>query len=649
MMARKRKKNMIDTAAGEAVRALADAAVAVAKLRNDIPDRELIDGITKDGSTRGDGLVVLNDLLDKLALSGRVYAQHDDVMITNEANTKFKLLAVDGRAEQKAGAALMNIVAGVQYRPNPSTGEIESWEFRIPDSICDQLFAMDRCMVNLPAVTTYATHSVFDADFRLHGPGYHADQKILVQGLDVHPNVAALHSVPRSAARTVPEAVDRLPHHLRRLLKDFDWAGPVDLTNTLGTLLMGLLMNHFVEDGHPAIFIRGNQPSIGKSLLAKAIGMIFDGRRVAAIKKSGDEEFDKLMCAMLKKRRRMVFLDNLRNQLDSERIEQMITSPTLLIRILGTNDFGEWPNDVLFVLTSNNLVAGRDLVSRNLVIDLYTEGDPKKRQAARKASKPLAYAALHRAEILGELAAMVLRWVDAGQPDGDLNTRFDRVSQVVGGILDVNGFPGFASNAEAAAVEMDDELQRVLELAEEIVAGKHGAEVMVQRGADASKAGHVASQWVAVFERLGLIDVRQQQDATAKSKSSRVGKLFSSYIDRRLTVDSGSQRHSVTIRKRSGSSGNKTFYFAEVEVIEDAAGGQAEGEAQHQAAAAAACSAAEVTAGVADAYTPTASAVHPAAGRDETSTPAAGSPKGWLRAAAAAANATAPTELNNDQ
>ena len=83
-------------------------------------------------------------------------------------------------------------------------------------------------------------------------------------------------------------------------------------------------------------------------------------------------------------------------------------------------------------------------------------------------------------------------------------------------------------------------------------------------------------------------------------------------------------------------------------MIEDGAGGQAEGDAQHQAAAAA-CSAAEVTAGMADAYTPTASAVHPAAGRDETSTPAAGSPKGWLRAAAAAANATAPTELNNDQ
>ena len=97
----------------------------------------------------------------------------------------------------------------------------------------------------------------------------------------------AAHTVVPSTAR-VAEAVDRLPPHLRRLLKDFDWAGVVDLTNAIGTLLMGLLMNHFVEDGHPMVVIRGNQPSIGKSLLAKAIGMVFDGRRVAAIKKSGD-------------------------------------------------------------------------------------------------------------------------------------------------------------------------------------------------------------------------------------------------------------------------------------------------------------------------------------------------------------------------
>jgi hypothetical protein len=645
-MARKRKKDMIDTAAGETVRAFNDAAVAVAKLRNDLPDRELIDGITKDGSTRGDGLVVLNDLLDKLALSGRVYAHHDDVMLTNEANTKFKLLAVDGRAEQKAGSLLMNIVAGVQYKPNPGTGEIESWEFRLPDSICDQLFAMDRCMVKLPAVTTYATHSVFDADFQLHGPGYHEEQKILVQGLDIHPHIAVLQCETRSAARTVTEAVDRLPPYLRRLLKDFDWAGPVDLTNATGSLLMGLLMNHFVQDGHPMVVIRGNQPSIGKSLLAKAIGVVFDGRLVAAIKKSGDEEFDKLLCAMLKKRRRMIFLDNLRDRLDSERIEQIVTSPTIMVRILGVNDFGEWPNDVLFVLTSNNLVAGRDLVSRNLTIDLFTEGDPRKRQAARKASKPLAYAAEHRAEILGELAGMVLRWVDAGQPDGEVNTRFDRVSQVIGGILDVNGFPGFASNAEAAAIEMDDDLQRMLELAAEIVAGKHGAETVIKPGEDSSKAGRVAGDWVKAFEQLHLIDLKQCPDATDKAKTVMAGKVFSRYVDCTLNVEVGGREFAVTIRKREGRSGNKKFYFAEVEPVV--------GDVEHQAAAsAAACTADEdrgnSTSGSADAGPAPASPVQPAVGRADALHSPLGARKGWLHAAEAAANPTAPSKPSTNQ
>lgn len=562
----KKKTNMIDTAAGEAVRAFASAATAVAKLRNDIPDRVLMNNIAKSGETRGDGRVVLHELLDHLAQSGQVYAHQDDVLLTDGRNTTFKLLAVDGRAEQKAGAKLANIVAGVRYAPNQKTGEVEQWQFRLPESICDELFAMDRCTERLPIVDVYATHSVFDDNFRLRGPGYHADERILVQGLNLQPNVAALPVVAPHAARTVADAIDRLPTHLRRVLKDFDWAGVVDLTNAVGSLLMGLLMNHFIEDGHPAVFIRGNQPSIGKSLLAKVIGMVFDGRRVPPIRKSGDEEFDKLLCAMLKKRRRMVFLDNLRSKLDSERIEQVITSPKLMIRILGVNEFGEWDNDVLFVLTSNNLVVGRDLVSRNLLIDLYTEGDPRKRQAERKASRPLKYAAEHRAEILGELAAMVLRWLDAGRPHGELNTRFERVMEVVGGILNVNGFPGFAANAETAADEMDEDQQRMLELAEEIVAGKHGAESVVMPSKDASRAGRIAGDWVSAFERLGLIDVRLQHEATAKGKSSRVGKLFSGFIDRPLRVECGGRMYGATIRRRLGS-GNKCFWYVEAVAV----------------------------------------------------------------------------------
>jgi hypothetical protein len=574
MMAR-RKKNMLNTPAGETVRAFADAAVAVAKLRNDIPDRELVDCVAKDGSTRGDGLVALSKVRDILAESGRVYAHQDDILLTDARNTSFKVLAMDGRAEPKAGSKLANLVAAVQYFPNQSTGEIEQWEFRLPDAFCDQLFAMDRCSEKLPVVDVYATHSVFDDTFKLSGPGYHADSRILVQGPNLCPDVSVLPAVPSNGPRTVAESINQLPHHLRLMLKDFDWASVVDLINAIGTLLMGLLMNHFIEDGHPAVFVRGNQPAIGKSLLAKVIGMVFDGRRVAAIKKSGDEEFDKLLCAMLKKRRRMVFLDNLRNKLDSERIEQVITSPKLMIRMLGTNEFGEWDNDVLFVLTSNNFVVGKDLVSRNLVIDLYTEGDPRKRQAERKASNPLRFAEVHRTEILSELAAMVLRWLDAGQPHGELNSRFERVTEIVGGILTANGFPGFASNAEAAADEMDEDQQRMLELAQEIIAGTHGPESVVRVGEDASRAGRLAGAWVQAFERLNLIDTKQKPEATLRSKGSTVGKIFSSFIGRPLRVEHDHCPYVVTIQKRDAS-GNRSFWYANVDAVDTGMGGIAE-------------------------------------------------------------------------
>ena len=176
-MANTKGRDKRNTAAAEAVRAFADAGTALARLRDDIPDREVIDDIDMAGRTRGDGLVVLRKLLGILARSGRVFAHQDDVMLTDRANSKFRLLSVDGRAEPKAGARLSDIVAGVQIKKDKS-GEENCWEFKLPDSICDQLFAMSGCTTGLPAVRIYASHSVFDADFVLHGPGYHPEHEL---------------------------------------------------------------------------------------------------------------------------------------------------------------------------------------------------------------------------------------------------------------------------------------------------------------------------------------------------------------------------------------------------------------------------------------------------------------------------------------
>ena len=565
-MARAKKKNTINTAADDTVRALAAAATAVAKLRNDMPDLVLVDTVDRGGAYRGDSLVILDDILRTFAASGRVYAHNHDVIMTSPDNQSYHTLAIDGQAEHKAAARLSNLVMCVDYKNDPRTGELKELQFKMPDSVCDQLFASDGCLSRLPRVVTYAKHSIFDDDFVLHHPGYSEDKKILVQGIRLSPDMSALPVVPAGyRPRTVKEVLDVLPLHMRTLLQDFDWAAPVDLINAVGAILMGLLMSILIEDGHPMVLIRGNQPAIGKSLLAKALAMVFDGIKAAPIRKAGDEEFDKLLCGLLKKGRRTIFLDNVRGKMDSERLEAHVTSPTITLRILGTNNFGEWPNSMMFIMTSNDLRASADLVSRNLTIDLYTEGDPRKRNAERKKSRPLQYAQTHRAEILNEAVAHVLRWLDRGRPDGDQNMRFEKVSQLIGGILLANGLPGFASNSEDVAIEMDEGLQRMLELAEQMVSSSHANKVLV-RGASAEDAGRIAADWVELFIHLHLIEPKP--DEPPKSKAIRVAKLFSAYMDRTIQVDGASRRWAVTFRKREGRAGGKVFYYAEVENLD---------------------------------------------------------------------------------
>lgn len=627
-MDRAKKKNMITTTADAVVRAFAAAGEAIAKLRNNIPDRELIDSVDRGGAVRGDGLVVIDALLRKLADSGRIYAHNKDVILTSADNQSFRTLAIDGRAEPKAAAMLSNLVMCVNYRTDPSTNETEQWQFKLPDCLCDQLFANDLCLSRLPVVVTYAKHSVFDDDFVLHHPGYSKDKGILVQGLRLSPDMSTLPAVPTGCRPlTVHAAIERLPPHIRTLLKDFDWASPVDLTNAVGVMLMGLLMNAFIEDGHPMLLIRGNQPEIGKSLLAKVIAMVFDGIQVSPVKKAVDDEFDKLLCAFLAKGRRAVFFDNVRGKMDSERIEAHVTSPMITLRILGTNAFGEWPNDVLFLMTSNDLRASADLVSRNLTIDLYTEGDPRKRNAERKKSEPLQYAAAYRVEILNELAAYVLRWLDKGRPDGDPNTRFEKVSRLIGGILSANGLPGFASNSESVAIEMDEGLQRMLELAERMVSGSH-PDKAISLGASADDAGKLAAGWVELFTQLHLIDPKPEETAT--SKAIKVAKVFSAYIDRPIFVDNGPRRCRVTFRKREGRAGGKVFYYAEVEAVDGNGDSQAK-EAQE---------------GPNGASGPTINATPllPESSRLslETTTPRRVPPAGWLKAAIAINKPTTP-------
>ena len=134
------------------------------------------------------------------------------------------------------------------------------------------------------------------------------------------------------------------------------------------------------------------------------------------------------------------------------------------LRILGRSQNYTRPNDLLWILTMNNTKASADIVSRGLPIRFHIDGDPAKRNFS--GHDAIVYAHEHRAEILGELAGMVLLWNQRGRPLGTASHRCSHWATIMGGILHTNNFPEFLDNLNEAATEFSVELDELTALAE---------------------------------------------------------------------------------------------------------------------------------------------------------------------------------------
>jgi len=479
-------------------------------------------------------------------------------------------LAVDYRAEAHAAAHLTNLLA-------VTTGNSESFtQASVPPRIAASLLASHSLRKLLPEVRLYCRRPVFDEDFGWKGPGYHESSRLLIHG----PQIAPVVYEPEFEAGA--RALEGLPPRLAQLLREFAWRSDADHVNAVAALLTGLLCNHFVDEPHPIVVIDGNQSGIGKTLLGQIMGHVLDGIEPARISLAGEEELEKKLCSHIRGSRScMIFLDNVRDRMVSEVIEQNALSPVLQFRVLGTSSFVERPNSYLWVVTSNTTKAASDVFTRGLPIRLSVEGDPKKRNFT---GRPLAYAYEHRLEILGELAGMVHHWLLKGKPQGTHRHRCEYWASVIGGILGEAGLGAlFLGNLDEAAAEMDEDLNQLRALAEYVLKNPqekliHWPKVVCDEPvsansgplggpkdpADAVKGatrlGLPAGEWVPVFEKAGILTDKLGL-APSRSKATIVGQFFSKMVDRSVTVDAEPQQLTSTLRKHLGRSNKKLFFF----------------------------------------------------------------------------------------
>lgn len=288
----------------------------------------------------------------------------------------------------------------------------------------------------------------------------------------------------------------------------------------------------------------GNQPDLGKTILAQIIATLRDGHPVeTANYNANDEEFEKRLGSLVRCGLTTIIIDNAKGRTRTPRIEsacleRSITDSILSFRLLGSSQDIRAENSHIFCITANTPDVSRDLVTRSVVVNLYYEGNPERRSFA--IANPEEYVQEHRLELLGELIGMVELWKKAGKPLANLPSRFNKKSwaNIVGGILGVAGKPDFLGNAEEAAGLLDATRREFGEL----------VAVLGER----APARWTPTELVEVCRQHGLLAV-DLGDGTARSLATKMGTLAGRFLNEQFDLPDGRR---AKFGKTSGRKGN---------------------------------------------------------------------------------------------
>jgi hypothetical protein len=360
-----------------------------------------------------------------------------------------------------------------------------------------------------------------------------------------------------------------LPPRLRTLLAGFCFRADADNVNAVGALLTGLLANHFLTTSKALVLMDGNQPGIGKTWLARSLGIILDGAEPDILHYTpDDEELAKRICATLKARSQTLVIDNAKvkanTAISSPVLESNSMAAQISLRILGQSTNMTRPNDLLWVVTMNDTKTSPDLVSRGLPIRLYFEGNPGEREFAGQ--DPLSFATAHRSEILAELAGMIVRWTQAGRPRFNHRHRCAEWAGVIGGILQTSGLPEFLANLSEAAGDFNAELEILASLAEAAIGSPGPASVILPADgaeAESGERGVTVANWEPIFRRANVLTDELVAGKSQRAKETRIGEYLARNLGRSVGVRVRGGSGTATLRRREGR-GRQKFYCFEV-------------------------------------------------------------------------------------
>tara|TARA_Y100000588_G_scaffold375920_1_gene452942 strand:+ start:236 stop:1789 length:1554 start_codon:yes stop_codon:yes gene_type:complete len=239
------------------------------------------------------------------------------------------------------------------------------------------------------------------------------------------------------------------------LLGDFPFEDPADRTNAIALFLLPFVRHLIHRHGGaweptPLHFIVSPTPGTGKGLLAQCL-TASDPQGVAVVPFTTDNsDTRKMLTAKLRSAPRSILLDNV-SRLRSDAMAAVLTADHgWSDRVLNTSKMITMDVTSIFIATGNNPDLSADIIRRTVPIRIDAEIANPELRTDFKHSNLLNWIEDNRGSLIWAGLILIKGWNDDGRRRGDQKFgSFQQYCDVMGGILDYAGLPGFLGDREA--------------------------------------------------------------------------------------------------------------------------------------------------------------------------------------------------------
>jgi len=242
---------------------------------------------------------------------------------------------------------------------------------------------------------------------------------------------------------------------------DFPFVNESDRTHTIALQLQP--MARMMIDGvTPLYLVEKPGPGTGASLLVTIATLIGTGTEASVMSEAkDDDEWRKRITSTLRQGAKTVWIDNLREKLDSGALSAAITSPWWSDRLLGSSKQIILAVKNQWIATGNNPQLSNEMSRRTLSIKMDAKLDKPWSRKADEFLHPklMDWVKENYAELVWAQMTLIKSWVANGKVEFTERKigMFEEWSAVMGGILKNAGYDDFLENMEEFYEEADYE------------------------------------------------------------------------------------------------------------------------------------------------------------------------------------------------